>query len=75
MNWQLSYEQERWLYETNRRAWGYHKALVNEDHAERRKRLLAVISGEDMGYIREAYKNGVTATRERVGRISARSLA
>lgn len=56
MTWQLPYTGERWLYETNRRAWGYHKAMLAEDHNERRQALIDLAGDEAMEAIRMAYE-------------------
>jgi len=54
-NFQLPYQAESWLYRTSPRAWGYHKALVNEDDPKRSKDLAKLVPEEDMELIERAY--------------------
>lgn len=52
----LSYAAESWLYQHNPSAWGYHKAMLAEDHNERRQALIDLAGDEAMEAIRMAYE-------------------
>ena len=54
-NFQLPYKSEMWLYKISPRAWGYHKALVNEDDPRRSQKLAQLVPEEDMALIKRAY--------------------
>ncbi len=63
MKYALAYHAENWLYQNHPRAWGYHKALVYEDDAQRLEALTALVPGEDMEAIRRAYELSVAKGR------------
>ena len=52
----LPYDTEAWLWQESPRAWGWHKALLYEDHAGVRRQLKEIMPAEVRKVVAEAYR-------------------